>query len=61
MMSIKKVVLALNALIFAAVIALDIALILKHSLLLKSLTSACFVLGGIVNTVYTLKAGSYAD
>ena len=61
MTSIKKVVLELNALIFAAVIALDIALILSPSLLLKSLTSACFVLGGIVNTVYALKAGSYAD
>ena len=54
----KKVVLALNALVFAAIIALDIALILKPSLLLKSLTSACFVLGGIVNTVYALKAGA---
>lgn len=54
----KKIVLALNALIFAAVVGLDIALILSPGLLLKSLTSACFVLGGIVNTVYALKAGA---
>ena len=54
----KKIILALNALVLAAIITLDVFLILEPSLMLKSLSSACFVLGGLINAAYALKAGA---
>ncbi|MDE6868936.1 MAG: iron-containing alcohol dehydrogenase [Clostridia bacterium] len=54
----KKTVLALNFVLLLAIIALDIVFILSPGLVLKSITSACFVLAGIVSTVYALKAGA---
>ncbi|MDE5943373.1 MAG: iron-containing alcohol dehydrogenase [Clostridia bacterium] len=54
----KKTILALNFLLLLAIIALDVVFILNPSLVLKSVTSACFVLAGIVSTVYALKAGA---
>lgn len=53
----KKLICFLNLLVLAAVVTLDVLLILSPSLFLKSLASACFVLGGIINAVYALKVG----
>ena len=54
----KKLIVFLNLIVLAAIITLDVLLILHPSLTLKSVTSACFVLGGIINAAYALKAGS---
>ena len=54
----KKLIAAANALVLAAVIALDVLLILSPSLVLKSAASVCFVLGGIINVVYAIRTGA---
>lgn len=54
----KKAIYTLNALLFAAMVALDIALILDPSVLLKGLASACFAAAAIVNFAYALKLGA---
>ena len=54
----KKILFILNLLLLAAIIALDVCLILSPSLALKSVTSACFVLVGIINAAYAIKAGA---
>ncbi len=51
----KRLVVFLNLLVLAAVVTLDVFLILNPSLALKSAASACFVLGGIINAAYALK------
>lgn len=54
----KKTVAFLNLSILAAVVALDVLLILSPSLALKSAASACFVLGGIINAAFAFKSGA---
>lgn len=54
----KKIVYCLNFLLFAAMIALDVLLILSPSLVLKSTASACFAAAGIVNVAYAFKTGA---
>ncbi len=53
----KRAIVFLNLLVLAAIITLDVFLILSPSLVLKSTASACFVLGGIINAAYALKTG----
>lgn len=48
----KKAVYAINFLLFAVMIALDVMLILDPSLMLKGLAGVCFVLIAIVNIIY---------
>lgn len=54
----KRLIVVLNLLVLAAVITLDVLLILSPSIVLKSTASACFVLGGIINVAYALKHGA---
>ena len=54
----KKCIVILNLLVFAAIVILDVFLILTPSLALKSSASVCFVLGGIANAVYAFKTGT---
>ena len=54
----KKAIYLLNALLFAAMVALDVLLILDPSLLLKSLSSACFAAAALINLAYAIKCGA---
>ncbi|MDE7157950.1 MAG: iron-containing alcohol dehydrogenase, partial [Clostridiales bacterium] len=54
----KKTIVYLNLLILAAIIALDVCLIVLHGMVFKSTASACFVVGGIINAAYALKSGA---
>lgn len=54
----KKYVLILNAVLLAAVIALDITFILIPDVLYKALASSVFVLAAIINFAFALKAGA---
>ena len=51
----NKAVSILNAILLLAIIALDVVYIIIGGILIKSITSACFVLVGIVNLAYTIK------
>lgn len=53
----KRAIVFLNLLVLAAIITLDVFLILSPSLVLKSAASICFVIGGIINAAYALKNG----
>lgn len=53
----KRSIVFLNLILLAVIITLDVIFILSPSLVLKSVTSACFVLGGIINAAYALKCG----
>lgn len=54
----KKYVFIANLIVLAAIVILDVFLIISPSLALKSSASVCFVLGGILNAVYAFKVGT---
>lgn len=54
----KKYIVIFNIFVLAALVILDVFLIISPSLALKSSASVCFVLGGIANAVYAFKAGA---
>ena len=54
----KKAIYLMNALFLAAMVVLDVLLILYPSLLFKSLTSACFAAAAIINLAYAIKCGT---
>lgn len=54
----KKIISILNVVVFIAIITLDVFLILKPSIALKSASSVCFVIGGLINAIYAILTGA---
>ncbi|MDE6373200.1 MAG: lysoplasmalogenase, partial [Clostridia bacterium] len=54
----KKAIYLLNFLLLALMIALDVLLILRPTLTLKSTASACFVAVGVINAAYSFGSGA---